>query len=118
MLKLGLVAGGMLLAMAGGASAQYYPPPDYPPPAYPPPAYAPPVYPQPAYPPPAYPPPGYYRPPRAELGFRCDARLPTGYGAAPLICDIVRPRPVGRPCSCPPPPGYPRGELFGGRVIP
>jgi len=64
------------------------------------------------------PPPGYYQP---ALGTRCDSRLPTGYGPRRLICDIVRPRPLGRPCVCPPPPpppGYPPGPYLNGRVVP
>lgn len=68
-----------------------------------------------------YPPPGYYPRPVIELGGRCDARVPTAYGPRRLICPIVRARPLGRPCVCPPPPpppGYPVGPYLNGRVIP
>lgn len=88
---------------APAAEAQYYRPPYYPPP-----------YPEPY-------PPGYYPPPRRALGERCDSRLPPGYAQRRLICDIVRPRPLGQPCVCPPPPpppGYPPGPYLNGRVIP
>lgn len=61
-----------------------------------------------------YPPRGYYGRP---LGGRCEAVLPTGYGARPLICPIVRARPLGRPCVCPAPPRF-GGGSFEGRVIP
>lgn len=62
---------------------------------------------------PGYRPRGYY----ADLGRRCEAGLPTGYGVRPLICPIVRPRPLGRPCVCPAPPRF-GGGSFEGRVIP
>ena len=89
---LGLLA---MLDAASDAAAQYYPPPAY------------------------YPPPGYG--PRVALGGRCSARLPTAYGPRRLFCDIIRPRPLGRPCVCPPPappPGYPPGPYLNGRVVP
>ena len=91
-----------VLGAAPDATAQYDPPP-------------------PGYPSPAYPPRGYYPPPRPAFGGRCSARLPTAYGPRRLICDIVRARPLGRPCVCPPPappPGYPPGPYLNGRVIP
>ncbi len=114
MFRLGFIACGVaFLAVGGGsATAQYYPPPGYPPPGYPSPDYSP-------YPPPRYAPP--YDPPRRALGFRCDAWLPTAYGARALVCDIARPRPLGRPCVCPPPPpppGYSPAPYLNGRVIP
>ena len=96
------------------AAAQSYPPPYYPRPYYPPPYYPPPDR---EY----YPPPDYYeRPPLRELGTRCNSRLPPGYSARRLVCDIVRPRPLGQPCVCPPPeppPGYPPGPYLDGRVV-
>ena len=107
---LGLLA---VLGAAPDAAAQYYPPPGYPPP----PGYRPPPA---AYPPLDYPTPGYYPPPR-PFGERCSSRLPTAYGPRRLVCDIVRPRPLGRPCMCPPPPpppGYPPGPYLDGRVVP
>ena len=85
--KIGLVAAAMLAS--GGAAAQYYDP--------------------------GYEPRGYYG--RPDLGRRCEAGLPTGYGVRPLICPIVRPRPIGRPCVCPAPPRF-GGGSYEGRVIP
>ena len=97
-LPLGVLVVSAVFAGMPGAWAQYYPPGYYPPP------------------------PGYYAPPpRRVLGGRCDARLPTAYGPRRLICDIVRAKPLGRPCACPPPrppPGYAPGPFVGGRVIP
>jgi hypothetical protein len=98
----GLACLGVLAALvvAPDAVAQYYPSQYYPAP---------------------YPPPGYYPPPAYRLGGRCNARVPTAYGPRRLICDLIRPRPVGRPCICPPPPpppGYPPGPYLNGRVIP
>jgi hypothetical protein len=99
----GLASLGILVAVAAAPAAvaqdyaQYYPPPGY----YPPPAY----YPRPAY----------------RLGGRCNARVPTAYGPRRLICAIIRPRPIGRRCVCPPPPpppGYPPGPYLNGRVVP
>lgn len=110
---LGMLA---VLGAAPDAAAQYDPPP----PGY-------------ALPPPAYPPRDYYEPPPAyyeqpppyylphTLGGRCDSRLRTVDGPRRLVCDIVRPRPLGRPCVCPPPPpppGYPPGPYLNGRVVP
>lgn len=65
------------------------------------------------------PPPRYYEPPprRVAFGTRCEAAIPSGYGARPLICPIVRDRPLGRPCVCPAPPRF-GGGSFEGRVIP
>ena len=124
MTRTGLAMLGTLavLSAAPDAAAQYYPPPGYaPPPGYPP---SPPLtYPPRDYyePPPAYyePPPPYY--PSHALGGRCDSRLRTLDGPRRLVCDIVRPRPLGRPCVCPPPPpppGYPPGPYLNGRVVP
>lgn len=96
-----------LLAASGAASdaaAQYYRPPrEYyePPPAY------------------YQPPPPHY--PRHALGGRCDSRLLTADGPRSLVCDIVRPRLLGQPCVCPPPPsppGYRPGPYLNGRVVP
>lgn len=87
MVHFGLIVAGVL---AGAQPVQYYDP------------YA-----------PGYRPRGYY----ADLGRRCEAGLPTGYGTRPLICPIVRPRPLGRPCVCPAPPRF-GGGSYEGRVIP
>lgn len=97
-------AGIALAGVAGQAAAQYYEPPPPPPPGY---------YPSP-------PPPGYYPPPprRYALGGRCRARLPTAYGPEREFCVLARPRPLGEPCRCPPPPNYPPGAWPRGRVIP
>ena len=121
MFRTGLIAVALMLA-AGTASAQYYPPRDYPPQDYSPRDYPPRDYPPPGYGRPDYPPPGYGRgydgpPPRRAFGSRCEAAIPTGYGARPLICSIVRDRPLGRPCVCPAPPRF-GGGSFEGRVIP
>jgi len=102
---LGLIVGA---GLPWAAHAQYYAPPpgyDAPPQGY----YAPPQ--------------GYYAPPPRyqSLGGRCEVRLNTRYGPQREICEIVRPRPVGRPCACPPPPpppGYAPGPFINGRVIP
>lgn len=101
----GLVVAGLAVCAAGQeAQAQYYP-------------YAPP-------PPYSAPPPGYYPPPPPpgrRVGYRCDAYLPTYYGPRREICEIVEPRPLGRPCICPPPPpppGYPFPPPLRGRVVP
>lgn len=96
------LAAGLLAFAAGEAWAQYYP---YNPPPPPPPGYYP-------------PPPGYY--PR-RVGYHCDAFLPGPYGGRREICEIVEPRPLGRPCVCPPPPapyGYPAPPPPRGRVVP
>ncbi len=89
------------LAATGPAFAQYYAaPPPPPPPGY-------------------YPPPGYGR--RIEFGQRCDAVLHTPYGRRHVICEIIRPKPLGERCACPPPPpppGYPPGPFVGGRTVP
>ena len=112
-MRTGLVFLGLVIASlaAPDAVAQYYP-------GYDPYYYYPRQYPPPYAPP--YPPPGYY-PPRVELGGRCNTWTPAAYGPSRLICDIIRPRPIGRPCVCPPPPsppGYPPGPYLNGRVIP
>ncbi len=86
-----------LIGLTGQATAQYYPPP---PPGY--------------YPPP---PPAYYPPRRRFFGRQCDALLPTGYGPERTLCPLVRPRPLGEPCRCPPPPNYPPGPWPRGRVV-
>ena len=61
------------------------------------------------------PPPGYYRR-TARIGTQCRTAVPTPYGLRPLICPIVDPKPVGRPCGCPA-PGYGNGYIRG-RTIP
>ena len=47
---------------------------------------------------------------------------PYGYnGPRRIVCPLRRPRPLGRPCDCPPPPppqGYAPGPPLEGRVIP
>ena len=65
------------------------------------------------------PPPRYYEPPprRVAFGSRCEAAIPSGYGSRPLICPIVRDRPLGRPCVCPAPPRF-GGGSYEGRVVP
>ena len=107
MLRTGLIAAALMLVGAT-ASAQYYPPRDYPPPDYPPRDYPPPGYGR-----------GYYDPPpiRRAFGTRCEAEIPSRFGPRPLICPIVRDRPLGRPCFCPAPPRF-GGGSFEGRVIP
>jgi len=106
-LRQGLACLGILAAVVAAPNAvaqehaQFYP------------EYAAPGY----YPPPPPPPP----PPPYQLGGRCDAWAPTTYGSGRLICDIIRPRPLGLPCICPPPlppPGYAPGPYLNGRVIP
>ena len=88
------------LATTAPAFAQYYgAPPPPPPPGY-------------------YPPPGYARP--VEFGRRCDAVVRSPYGRRHLVCEIIRPKPLGEPCACPPPPpppGYEEGPYVGGRTI-
>lgn len=101
-----LALGGVAVLAAGPVAAQYYPPP-------PPYGYA---------PPPGYPPPGYDGPPRAarDFGFRCNARAFTPRGPQRVVCDLDRPRRLGRPCECPPPPpppGYAPGPYLEGRVV-
>lgn len=87
MVHFGLVVAGMLASAVPAQPVQYYDP--------------------------GYRPRGYY----ADLGRRCEAGLPTGYGTRPLICPIVRARPLGRPCVCPAPPRF-GGGSYEGRVIP
>jgi hypothetical protein len=82
-----------LVASAVPADAQYYAPP-----------------------PPAYASPPYYAPPPV-IGRHCEAFVPTQYGPRRLACRIIDPKPVGRPCACPPPPGYPPEPFIGGRTI-
>lgn len=95
-LSCGLLAG---MGVAGTASAQYYPPgPGYYPPA-----------------------PGYYgeyyRP--RPLGDRCEVweHLPYERGRR-AFCRIVRARPLGAPCECPPPAAFPNHPWSHGRVVP
>lgn len=100
---LGLLAS---LGVPTAADAQYNAPYGVPPPGY----YEP-------------PPPAYYEPPPRyrALGGRCEVQLRTRSGPRREICEIVRPRPIGRPCACPPPPlppGYAPGPFINGRVIP
>lgn len=97
-------------AMTAPAFAQYYAaPPPPPPPGY-------------------YPPPGYDRPyerpreyeRRVPFGRRCDAVIRTPEGRRHLICEIIRPKPLGEECACPPPPpppGFPPGPYIGGRTV-
>ncbi len=66
------------------------------------------------------PPPGYREPPprfARDLGQRCRVRLRTDIGRTRYVCPIVRARPVGRPCVCPPPRGYGPGPYLDGVVI-
>ena len=97
-----IVAAGWLIlglaAFAGPAEAQYYREPPPPPPGY-------------------YPPRGYEREP---FGRRCEAFLRTQYGPRRLVCRIIRAKPLGAECACPPPeppPGYAPGPYVGGRTI-
>ena len=87
-------------ALVTPAYAQYYaPPPPPPPPGY-------------------YPPPGYAPEPR--FGRHCEVRLETREGPRGLVCRIIRPKPLGEECACPPPPpppGYAPGPYVGGRTI-
>ena len=108
-----LLALAACLATVAPAYAQYYPPP----PSYPPP---PPGYDR----PPDYPPPGYGRPdygdrefPRERFGRRCDSVLRTREGPRQLICEIIRPKPLGEECACPPPPGYDPDRFVPGVTI-
>ncbi len=64
-----------------------------------------------------YPPPGTYLQRRRPRGAHCDARLPTTFEPQRLICSLVRPRLLDRPCPCPPPFGSRRGPDLRGRVI-
>lgn len=113
-----LALGGLAVLAAGEAAAQYYSPP-YGGPSY---GYSSPHgYTSPP-PPPGYVPDDYYAPPpRRPIGFRCGARAFTPDGPRRIVCDLPRPRPLGRPCECsppPPPPGYSPGPPLEGRVIP
>ena len=84
--------------------------------------------PYPAYPPPDVYAPGYYSrpyypPPRSSydtgrLGTRCDAVFWSSYGQRQTVCPLYERRPVGAPCRCPPPPGYPPSRYADGQTIP
>ena len=102
MVKIGLIVAAM--AAGGGATAQYYDP-----------GFQDPGFRDPSFRDPGYGPRGYYA--RPDLGRRCEAGLPTDYGVRPLICPIVRARPIGQACVCPAPPRFGGGN-FEGRVIP
>jgi hypothetical protein len=94
----------VVTATAAVAQPYYAAPPPPPPPGY--------------YPPPGYAPPPYERP--VEFGRRCEARLRTPEGPRRLVCEIIRPKPIGESCACPPPeppPGYAPGPYVGGRTI-
>ena len=99
-----LLAFAATVALATPVQAQYYedrpPPPGY-------------------YPAPRYDegPPRYYEPPRVRFGRACEAFLPPEYGSRRIVCPIVRAKPLGEECACPPPPGYPPGPYFGGRTV-
>ena len=81
-----LVVIGLLMVASGtDAAAQYYGRPYYAPP-----------------------------PPRRTLGYECATRIATAYGPRGLICPLARPRPIGRPCVCPPPGP---GPFLNGRVV-
>ena len=87
---------GALAGFSGSANAQYYgAPPPRPPPGY--------------YPPPAY--------ERVPFGRRCRAFVRTRHGPERVICRIIRAKPLGEPCACPPPPGYGPGPYVGGRTV-
>jgi hypothetical protein len=96
-----------LLGYAGQAAAQYGVAPSPPVPGY--------GVPGPAL---GYPPPGYgERPFRRRFGRRCDAFLPSAYGPRREFCLLIRPRPRGEPCHCPPPANYGPGPWLQGRVV-
>ena len=88
----------VLVSLAGPASAQYLRP-----------------HSPGAYEVPVYPPPPYRR--HIRFGDKCDAVLPTRDGPAQLICPIIRAKPLGEPCACPPPRGYPRDRFIAGRTV-
>ncbi len=95
-----LVPALFLVSLAAPAPAQYLRPHSPPP-----------VYEVPAYPPP----PPYRR--HIRFGDKCDALLPTRDGPEQLVCPIIRAKPLGEPCACPPPRGYPWDRFIPGRTV-
>ena len=60
---------------------------------------------------------GYFPQRGGFPGFRCNASFPFRGMQQTLVCNMNQPRPVGSPCSCPPPAGFPVGGQMPGQVI-
>ena len=63
--------------------------------------------------------PGYPPPERRHIRFgdRCDAVLRTRHGPERLSCPLIRAKPLGEECGCPPPRGYPGEGFIPGRTV-